>query len=75
MWKSIGALVARAGEALGIEIPEIPGITALGDTVEAASGQAGQVITDATANVGDTVAGTADQAAGAVAALRDKVTS
>jgi len=45
MWKSIGALLTRAAEALGIEVPEMPDAEAVGDTVtgavDAVSGQAG----------------------------------
>lgn len=52
MWGSIGALVAKAGEALGIEIPGMPDLGAASDVVTEAvatvSDQAGTVATGAT---------------------------
>src|SRR3954463_1744015 len=58
MWKSIGALLTRAGEALGIEVPELPGVGAVGDTatgaVDTVRGQAGEAV----AGISQTLSGT-----------------
>lgn len=60
MWKTIRDLLTRAGEAVGVEVPELPDLGAVGDTVTGAAqnlgGQAGQVAADAA----DTVTGAAD---------------
>lgn len=78
MWKVIRDLLTRADEALGVEVPELPDVGAVGDTITGAaeeiSGQAGQAASDlsgtatgAVSGMRDTVAGAADQAAGTAA--------
>jgi hypothetical protein len=76
MWGAISALLTRAGEALGIEVPELPDVTALSDTVstatDAVTSQAGETSADVAAGIagaGDTVTGAVDQAAAAAASL------
>jgi len=65
MWKAVRDRFTRAAGSLGVEVPELPDLGALGDTVtgatEAISGQAGQLagevagtVTDATAGLRDT---------------------
>lgn len=85
MWGAISALLTRAAEALGIETPEIPGVTDISDAMSAATGgiadQAGALGADVTgtaadlaanaAEAGDTVTGVVDQATAAAAALPD----
>ena len=87
MWGAISALLTRAGEALGIEVPEIPGVTDLGDAAstatdaiasqaDAVSADAAGAATDLAAGVtgaGDTVTGIVDQATTAAASLPDLI--
>jgi hypothetical protein len=78
MWEKIGALLGRAGEVLGIEMPELPDVSAVGDAAAAAAeaiGDAGAGLsadlgTDVAA-AGETVAGAVDEAAAAAQPLTD----
>jgi hypothetical protein len=74
MWKSIGALLTRAGEALGIEVPELPGVGAVGDTVtgavDAVRGQAGETVT----SVSQTLSGAAGDVAVTAGSVGETVT-
>lgn len=69
MWKVIRDLLTRAGDALGVEVPELPGVGAVGDTVTGAaeeiSGQAGQAASDLSGTAADAVSGIRDAVAGA----------
>jgi hypothetical protein len=73
MWKALRDLLTRASEDLGVELPGLPDLGAVGDTVtgaaEALTGQADQVAadlagtaTDATAGLPETATGVAEQA-------------
>ena len=84
MWGAISTLLTRAGEALGIEVPEIPGVTEIGDAASAATdavaGQADAVSTDVAGaatdlatGASDTVTGVVEQATAAAASLPDLV--
>ncbi len=67
MWKAIRDLLTRAGEAVGVEVPELPDPGAVSETVTGAveelGGQVGQVTGDMAGTVGD-AAGRADDALG-----------
>lgn len=87
MWGSIGALLTRAGEALGIELSELPDITAIGDAATGAADTVAGQAADVSANVagastdlgaevaaaGETVTGALDEASVAAAPLTDLV--
>jgi len=66
MWKAMGDLLTRAREVLGIEIPEIPDLTAATDAVTAAvdtaSGQAEELTTTMAGAATDLASGVTDAA-------------
>ena len=71
MWKSIGALLTRTGEALGIEVPDVGAVgEAVTGAVDAVSGQA----SEAAAGLSETLTGAAGDVAGTASNVSDTVT-